>query len=140
MAAADPDRALLIACFDPVRQELFAKLAERGHDQLRPCHRALLSYLDDDGVRATELARVLSQPKQYVGRLVDELEALGYVQRRPDPRDRRGKLVVPTELGHQEQREADAILDEIEQRHTERLGAQQYAEFRRMLRVVARGN
>ena len=29
-----------------------------------------------------------------MGELVDELESLGYVVRRPDPRDRRAKLIV----------------------------------------------
>src|SRR4051812_20853912 len=92
----DPDLGLLTTwLLDPIRKELFARLSEQGHDQIRPCHRALLGYLDDSGARLTDLARVLGQPKQYVGRLVDELETLGYVQRRPDPRDRRSKLIVP---------------------------------------------
>ena len=30
-----------------------------------------------------------------MGELVDELEALGYVMRRPDPEDRRAKLIMP---------------------------------------------
>ena len=40
----------------------------------------LLAYLDEDGVRATELARLSGRHKQIVGRLVDELEELGYVE------------------------------------------------------------
>jgi hypothetical protein len=59
----DPDLGLLTAwLLDPIREELFARLAERGHDQIRPCHRALLGYLDESGTRLTELARVLCQP------------------------------------------------------------------------------
>jgi DNA-binding MarR family transcriptional regulator len=134
----DPDLGLLTAwLLDPIREELFAGLAERGHDRIRPCHRALLGYLDDSGARLTDLARVLGQPKQYVGRLVDELEALGYVQRRPDPDDRRSKLIVPTERGRDEQQQADLILGEIEDRHAARIGADRYADFRRLLRALA---
>jgi DNA-binding MarR family transcriptional regulator len=133
----DPDLGLLTAwLLDPIREELFARLAAGGHDQIRPCHRALLGYLDGSGARPTELARLLGQPKQYVGRLVDELETLGYVQRRPDRRDRRSKLVVPTERGHDEQRQADRILAEIEDRHAARIGAARYADFRRLLRAL----
>jgi DNA-binding MarR family transcriptional regulator len=133
----DPDLGLLTAwLLDPIRDELFARLADHGHEHIRPCHRALLGYLDDAGVRPTELARLLGQPKQYVGRLVDELEALGYVERRPDPRDRRGKLVVPTDRGRDAQLLADCILAEIERRHAARIGAQAYAEFRRLLRAL----
>jgi len=134
----DPDLGLLVAwLLDPIRAELFARLAERGHDQIRPCHRALLGYLDDAGVRLTELAALLDQPKQYAGRLVDELEALGYVERRPDPHDRRSKLIVPTDRGRDEQRQADLILAAIEDRHAARIGADAYAEFRRLLRALA---
>ena len=134
----DPDLGLLVAwLLDPIRAELFARLAERGHDQIRPCHRALLGYLDDAGVRLTELAALLDQPKQYAGRLVDELEALGYVERRPDPHDRRSKLIVPTDRGRDEQRQADLILAAIEDRHAARIGADDYAEFRRLLRALA---
>lgn len=133
----DPDLGLLTAwLLDPIREELFTRLAERGHDQIRPCHRALLGYLDDAGTRPTELGRLLGQPKQYVGRLVDELETLGYVQRRPDPRDRRSKLVVPTERGHDEQQQADRILREIEDRHAARIGVERYADFRRLLHAL----
>src|SRR5918999_6195502 len=134
---SDPDVGLLTAwLLDSIRGELFARLAERGHDQIRPCHRALLGYLDEGGTRLTELAHLMGQPKQYVGRLLDELEALGYIRRRPDPRDRRGKLIVPTGRGRDEREQADLILADIEARHAARIGADSYAEFRRLLRAL----
>src|SRR3954462_11801491 len=82
-----------------LQEELFEELAEAGYDDLHPRHGAVLAYLDEDGIRATELARLSGRHKQIVGRLVDELEELGYVDRRPDPADRRAKLVVPTGRG-----------------------------------------
>jgi DNA-binding MarR family transcriptional regulator len=137
----EPDLGLLTAwLLDPIREELFAHLAEHGHDQIRPCHRALLGYLDDAGTRPTELARLLGQPKQYVGRLIDELETLGYVERLPDPRDRRSKLIVATERGRDEQQQADLILARIEARHAARIGADRYADFRRLLRELVACN
>jgi len=120
----------------PLQKELFARLAEHGHEQLRPCHGVILAYLDDAGARPTELARLSGQHKQYVGRLIDELEALGYVRRRPDPRDRRSKLIVLTERGRDEQQQADRILAAIEARHAARIGADRYADFRRLLRAL----
>ena len=133
----DPDLGLLTAwLLDPIREELFAGLADAGHDQIRPCHRALLGYLDGSGARLTDLARALGQHKQYVARLIDELEALGYVERRPDPDDGRSKLVVPTGRGRDEQREADRILEGIEARHAARIGKARYAEFRSLLSAL----
>ena len=99
----------------------------------------MLAYLDEDGVRATELARLSGRHKQIVGRLVDELEELGYVERRPDPADRRAKLIVPTERGLEQLRLGDEIVAEIEARHAEAIGGRNYAAFRDVLRgVVAR--
>jgi DNA-binding MarR family transcriptional regulator len=122
-----------------LQDELFAGLAEEGYDDLHPRHWAVLAYLDEDGIRATELARLSGRHKQVVGRLVDELEELGYVERRPDPADRRAKLVVPTSRGLGQMRRGDEIVAAIEARHANATGARIYAEFRDVLRgVVAR--
>ena len=122
-----------------LQDEFFARLAVAGYDDLHPRHWAVLAYLDEDGVRATELARLSGRHKQIVGRLVDELEELGYVERRPDPEDRRAKLIVPTERGLEQLRLGDEIVAEIEARHAAAIGGRNYAAFRDVLRgVVAR--
>src|SRR3954452_20657524 len=92
-----------------LQDELFERLAEAGYDDLHSRPGAVLAYLDEDGIRATELARLSGRHKQVVGRLVDELEELGYVDRRPDAADRRAKLVVPTERGLEQMRRGDEI-------------------------------
>jgi DNA-binding MarR family transcriptional regulator len=119
-----------------LQDELFARLAEAGYDDLSPRHGAVLAYLDEDGVRATELARLSGRHKQIVGRLIDELEELGYVERRPDPQDRRAKLIFPTERGLAQIRRGDEIVADIEARHSRAIGARDYAEFRDVLRQV----
>ena len=122
-----------------LQEEFFARLAVAGYDDLHPRHWGLLAYLDEDGVRATELARLSGRHKQIVGRLADELEELGYVERRPDPEDRRAKLIVPTERGLEQLRLGDEIVAEIEARHAAAIGGRNYAAFRDVLRgVVAR--
>ncbi len=62
--------------------------------------------------------------------MVDELEALGYVERRPDPVDRRAKLIRPTERGRAELAAADKILAAMQERHARRLGREKYAAFK----------
>ena len=119
-----------------MQDELFARLAEEGHPGLRPQHGAVLGYLDPEGSRATDLAQRSGQHKQVVGKVVDELEALGYVERRPDPHDRRAKLVVPTARGLDQMVRSDAVIEELERRHAETVGHDTYAEFRRVLREV----
>jgi DNA-binding MarR family transcriptional regulator len=124
-----------------LQEELFAKLAAAGYDDLHPRHGAVLAYLDEDGIRATDLARLSGRHKQIIGRMVDELEELGYVERRPDPQDRRAKLIFPTERGLDQVRLGDEIIADIEARHAREIGGRTYAEFRDVLRgVVARGS
>jgi DNA-binding MarR family transcriptional regulator len=133
----NPDLGVLAAQLQhSIHAELFERLSEQGHRDLRPRHAAVLAYLDEDGIRATELARLTGRHKQVVGRLVDELEDLGYVERRPDPSDRRAKLVVPTKRGLEQMRVGDQIVAEIEHRHAEAAGPKGYAEFRNALRAV----
>jgi DNA-binding MarR family transcriptional regulator len=122
-----------------LQEELFTKLADAGYDELHPRHGSVLAYLDEDGIRATELARLSGRHKQIIGRMVDELEELGYVERRPDPQDRRAKLIFPTERGLDQVRLGDEIVAAIEARHAKEIGAKSYAQFRDVLRgVVAR--
>jgi DNA-binding MarR family transcriptional regulator len=131
----NPDLWVLAARLQhSLEAELFERLAEAGHPDLHPRHGAVLAFLDEDGVRATELARLSGRHKQIVGRLVDELEELGYVERRPDPSDRRAKLVVPTERGLDQIRAGDQIVAEIERRYADAAGRRPYAEFRNTLR------
>jgi DNA-binding MarR family transcriptional regulator len=133
----DPDLGVLTGrLLFAIQGELFATLADQGHPDLRPQHGAVLAYLDAEGSRATDLARRSGQHKQVVGKLIDELEALGYVERRPDPADRRAKLIVPTERGLDQMGRSDAILASIERRHARTVGANAYAEFKRLFRDI----
>jgi DNA-binding MarR family transcriptional regulator len=119
-----------------VQDELYARLEEAGHGQLTPLHGAVIAHLDEQGTRATELARRSGRHKQVIGRVVDELEALGYVERRPEGRDRRAKLVVPTERGREVMHLSDAIMRGIERREAAALGQAEYGRFREALSSV----
>jgi len=136
----NPDLGVLASRFlFSLQDELFERLALAGYDDLHPRHAGVLAFLDEDGVRATELARLSGRHKQIIGRIVDELEQLGYVERRPDPADRRAKLIFPTERGLAQVRLGDQIIAEIEARHSREVGPRTYGQFRDVLRgVVAR--
>ncbi|ONI88936.1 MarR family transcriptional regulator [Actinosynnema sp. ALI-1.44] len=113
-----------------VQNELFAALAAKGFDDILPRHGAVMAYMDAEGVRATDLARLSGQHKQVIGTLVDELERLGYVERHPDPADRRAKLVCPTERGLDQMRAADKIMNTLQERHARRLGRDAFTQFK----------
>jgi DNA-binding MarR family transcriptional regulator len=130
----DPGLGMLAAqLLFAVQDELYRRLADAGYRDLRPRHGIVIAYLDDQGSRATELAALSGRHKQLVGRTVDELEALGYVKRSPDPSDRRAKLVVPTPRGRAVIRLSDQIMDDIGARGAQAVGAGAYGQFRRTL-------
>ncbi|WP_284699720.1 MarR family winged helix-turn-helix transcriptional regulator [Actinoplanes solisilvae] len=119
------------------QEQLYSRIAEAGHHQLRRRHGAVMAYLDLDGTRASDLAERSGTHKQVIGTLVDELETLGYVTRQPDPADRRAKLIVPTELGREQIRLASTIIAEIERSYAERVGAVRFAAFKEVFTEIA---
>jgi DNA-binding MarR family transcriptional regulator len=112
-----------------VQGELFDRLHAEGFDDIAPRHGVVLAYLRLDGVRATDLARRSGQLKQVVGVIVDDLEKLGYVERTPDPADRRAKLIVPTERGRAQMDAATRIMADIMDRHARHLGVDEFERF-----------
>lgn len=119
-----------------VQGELFDRLHENGFDDIVPRHGVVLAYLRHEGVRATDLARMSGQLKQVVGVIVDDLEKLGYVERKLDPADRRAKLIVPTKRGRAQMAAADAIMADIMGRHAAALGAKNFDRFLDDFRAV----
>jgi DNA-binding MarR family transcriptional regulator len=119
-----------------IQDELYARLEEAGHGELTRLHGAVIAHLDEEGTRATELAHRSGRHKQIIGRIVDELEELGYVERRPERTDRRAKLVVPTERGREVMRVSDEIIRDIERRQADAQGTATYDDFKRTLLAV----
>ena len=68
---------------------------------------------------------------------MDALEARGYVERRPDPGDRRAALVVVTDRGRAEIATARRLIANIEREWEERIGAARMAALRDALDALA---
>jgi DNA-binding MarR family transcriptional regulator len=93
--------ALLRAPAQAVVRYIHHAFAEAGYNDLRPAHMPILMYVDHPphGTRITELAERAQMTKQSMGDLVADMEALGVVERIPDPTDRRAKIVRYTARG-----------------------------------------
>ena len=92
---------LLREPFRAMTADLMARLAERGHPQVRFPHGNVFQFLDDDGTRVGVLAERAHVTKQAMAQLVAHLEEHGYLERVTDPGDRRAKLVRATERGRE---------------------------------------
>ena len=102
----------------------------------KPSHSAVFAQIRAEGSRLTELARGANMTPQAMGELVDELETLGYVERRPDPTDRRAKLIVLTSRGHECIAAGIATIQGIEERIDQILGPRGHAQLRRLLNTL----
>lgn len=113
-----------------------AWLHERGHHGLTPALVALIPHIRADGSRATDIAQRMHITKQAVGKLVDELIRLGYLERVADPSDRRAWLVLFTRAGDRLLDDVVAFIDLTEERATEVLGPRRFAQLRALLQEL----
>jgi DNA-binding MarR family transcriptional regulator len=124
---------LLRGPFQEIVRRIADGLVEAGFDDIRPAHTAVFQHIKADGSRLSELAENAQLTKQSMGYLVDYLEEHGYVERRPDPTDRRASLIFLTERGWSEVREALRIIAVIEQEWGRRLGKRRLEQLRDLL-------
>jgi DNA-binding MarR family transcriptional regulator len=90
---------LLRLLYQHYAQEIDAALTDAGFGDVRPAHSNVFPFVPPEGISVSELAALARVRKQTMAQAVEELEGLGYVQRRPNPRDRRSRLVFLTERG-----------------------------------------
>jgi DNA-binding MarR family transcriptional regulator len=84
-----------------------------------------------------DIAQRMGVDRTTMVSLVDELEAKGLVQRRPDARDRRKNVVALTEAGRTTLEGATRAVDEAERRFLGPLSDDEAAAFRAALRTAA---
>ena len=82
-----------------MNERLLERVAAAGFSDIRIAHTAVFQHVLDAGSRITELAVRAQLTKPTVVYLVNDLEAMGYAERVPDPGDGRAKLVRLTERG-----------------------------------------
>ena len=102
----------------------------------KPSHSAVFAQIKPEGSRLSELARGANMTAQSMGELVDELEAMQYVERRPDPTDRRAKLIVLTPKGQACIEAGRATIAGIDGEITKVLGAAGHRQLQDLLQKL----
>jgi DNA-binding MarR family transcriptional regulator len=132
-----PLHGLLGFAYDAFIEEFREELERSEFNDIRLVHGSVFRYMEDGGLRLTEIAERGNMTKQSAGEVVDDLVVLGYAERVPDPDDRRAKLIRLTERGEAAQAAGFRLLAEIEKRWGERYGAERIADLRATLEEIA---
>jgi len=106
-----------------------------GFRDLRAAHMPIIMHIDHPpgGTTITVLAERAQMTKQSMGELVSYLEQRGYLERIPDPLDRRAKIVRLTERGWEAHKAAPKVVLELEERWAAQLGPEKMRQLRRLL-------
>lgn len=100
-----------------------AEMVALGHGWFGEARSAVLAHLGPKGAPQSALPGRMGLTKQAVQQLVDGLVQDGIVERRPDPGDRRGRLIVLTPAGLAVMADADTAKRRIEAEYRGLLGA-----------------
>ncbi|HXF32555.1 MAG TPA: MarR family winged helix-turn-helix transcriptional regulator [Solirubrobacterales bacterium] len=140
-AAGDPSRiplpALMELAVDAMWADFRSALLEAGITDIRPTHGCVFRFLHGDGMRLTDLAALAGLTKQSVGEIVDDLTALGYIERYPDPTDKRAKLLRLTVKGKTAQATGFSLFSKLEEEWSDAFGSDDIAVLRTLLERVA---
>jgi DNA-binding MarR family transcriptional regulator len=133
-----PTSALLRTAYNALAARVYASVVSgTKSDDFRPSHGNVMEQLElEDGLRLTDIAARAGITAQSVGELVDDLESKGYLERRPDPIDRRAKRIYLTERGRKSTRIGKRAQADVENSLAELLGEQRYRLLRGILEEI----
>jgi DNA-binding MarR family transcriptional regulator len=126
---------LLFIPYRAMEKAVLDALAAAGYD-MTVAQARVFQRIDQDGSRITDLAEAAVLTKQTVGFLVDQLERAGYVERTPDPRDGRARLVRVAARGAAAVQASMSVVAEVEARWTAHLGEARTVQLREALTML----
>lgn len=128
---------LLGHAYESFVQELHAHLTANGATVVGASYGFVLRTLDVAAVTTSQLGDRLGITAQGAAKIVDDMVAAGYVERRPDPADGRAKRLYLSPEGRELLDRVRAFHADFERRLAERLGAEEVATTREVLSRVA---
>ena len=119
-------------------RKLFERLGGEGFEHVREGHGCVFGFIDTEhGSRLTDMAERAGLTKQAVGEAVGELEQLGYVERVPDPTDRRAKIIKLTPRGLEACLAGRRIFAQIEREWADQFGEELVAKLREAVERIS---
>jgi DNA-binding MarR family transcriptional regulator len=138
---SQPDFAILVvSATREVADRLAAAVREAGIDDMRPPFGFVIRALAEAPLELTALAERLGVTKQAAIKVVDEMEARGFLTRAPHPTDRRAKRLTLTDRGHAVRAAAVAESHRMEAELRAALGDADVDAFRRVMETFGGGS
>jgi DNA-binding MarR family transcriptional regulator len=102
-------------------------------------YQVLTAAVGDPPRNQGAIAEELGVDRTVLTYLIDDLERLDLVARRPDPSDRRSRLVIATNAGREKWQQRRAALERVESHILSPLPSEDVPAFRAMLKQLACG-
>jgi len=109
----------------------------RAHDLSMWAYIVLTALAERPMRTQAALARAIGADKTRIIGVLDDLQERGLIQRRPDPADRRMRVLSLTAAGQRAHRSTQAAIRAREERLLARLGAADRQGFLRALQVLS---
>jgi len=124
---------LLRLVYQHYAQAIDAALREAGFGDIRPGAANVFPFVPPEGITVSRLAELARVRKQSMAQAVDQLEASGYVERRPNPADQRSRLVFLTDRGRSVPPVTHAAAQRVEERWAQLIGPAEFDALRASL-------
>jgi len=124
---------LLRLVYQHYAQDIDAALRQAGFDDIRPGAANVFPFVPAEGITVSRLAELARVRKQSMAQAVDQLERTGYVERRPNPRDHRSRLVFLTERGAGVPPVTHAAAQRVEERWAQLISPAEFETLRASL-------
>lgn len=119
-------------------RRIWQGLAARGHPDVRPSHSGVFANLGMGAVRVTELAERAQVTQQAMGKMLKELERMGYVARDIDGGDKRAKEIRLTERGETLVADSLQVVNEVRAFYEAKIGSEALDDLEAQLRDAVR--
>ena len=124
---------LLRLVYQHYAQNIDAALRQAGFGDIRPAAANVFPFVPPEGITVSRLAELARVRKQSMAQAVDQLERTGYVERRPNPRDHRSRLVFLTDRGASVPPVTHAAAERVEERWAQLTSPSEFQALRASL-------
>src|SRR5947199_2550869 len=129
--------ALLRMPWEAVQRHMLERLHAHGFADFDAAYLNVFQYPGPQGARPSDLATELRISKQALSHRLGQLEKRGYLERQPDPDDRRSKRIALTTRGNSAIRVIREAVAEIEASWAQQLGTRRVTQLRQLLLDVS---